>query len=250
MPTMAHLRRKSHHQFREVVCKSRKYILSVALVAVANMILLAPAIFYVLYDRRYHEAGLIARWLGFGLWFTLLQRTSQASLLALGHSRALALANATNFLVTIISAPIGFHFLGMEGFILGWTLGNFVAVIIVDSALAKDGMPLLRQDAILTAGLIFFVAIGFWVRYALQLNDVWTAHAWRMKLLLSAVLTIVSAAIIYWEYRRSSGAHSGALNIEMNGMVIGQLEGTAGILSNGAANGVNGRPVNEVSCRD
>ena len=63
--------------------------------------------------------------LGCGLWFTLLQRTSEACLLATDKSRALAQANAANFLVTLVAAPIGFYWFGIAGFIGGWTLGNF-----------------------------------------------------------------------------------------------------------------------------
>ncbi len=250
MPAMSHFRRHATHQFTDVVSRSRKYILSMAVVAIANLILLAPGLVYLLYDPRYHEAGLIARWLGFGLWFTLLQRTSQASLLALGRSKALALANSINCLITIVAAPIGFQLWGMEGFIAGWTLGNVVAAIIVDTALTREGIPLLGQDAVLTAGLILFVAFGLSARYWFGVDSVFTAHAWRIKLISSALLSAAAAGILYFEYRRSQAAVSRAPNIAINGMANKPPQDGARILSNGTASGANGRPMNDVICRD
>jgi O-antigen/teichoic acid export membrane protein len=251
MPAMAHVKRSSHHHFGEVVSKSRKYILSTAMIVVANMILLAPAFFYVLYDKRYHDAGMISRWLGFGLWFTLLQRTSQASLLALGHSKALAVANATNFIVTIICAPVGFALFGMQGFILGWTLGNLAAVIIVDVALAREDIPLLRQDAVLTIGLIVFVAIGLYTRKAMDIYYVFTAHALIIKVLISGALTIVAATIMYFEYLWSLGDDTDrSFDFEENSVPNALPEIVNGVHSNGAASEANGSAVAKVVHRD
>ena len=99
--------------------------------------------------------------LGCGLWFTLLQRTSEASRLAMGHSRVMAAANATNFLVTIIAAPLGFYWRGIEGVIWGWTLGNFAAVIVLDMSLTRYGIAAARQDLTKSAYLAALCAAGF-----------------------------------------------------------------------------------------
>ena len=60
--------------------------LSPKAVAMVDLMLIAPSLFYFLYDSRYQSAGWITQILGFGMWFALLQHTSQASLLALGHT--------------------------------------------------------------------------------------------------------------------------------------------------------------------
>jgi O-antigen/teichoic acid export membrane protein len=242
MPAMAHFRRNSRHNFGDVVRRSRKYILSLAAIAIADLILLAPALFYLLYDSRYHEAGLIARWLGFGLWFTLLQRTSQATLLAMGHSKAMALANACNFLITIVAAPIGFYMFGIKGFIGGWTLGNLAAAAIVDSTLARDGIPMLRQDAALTAGLWIFVGIGYVFRRGLHAHPVFSEFYWLTQLLPPAVLSMSCAALLHWEYRKSHPTFARSFHGEMTGNVQAVPEDIASVLSNGAPAGSNGRP--------
>jgi O-antigen/teichoic acid export membrane protein len=241
MPAMAHFRRESRHRFNDVVLKSRNLILSAAAVAVANVILMAPTLFDWLYDARYHEAGRISQWLGFGLWFTLLQRTSQASLLAAGRSKALALANAVNCFVTIVAAPLGFHLWGLEGFIGGWTLGNLAAVLIVDTALARDGIELRWQDAVLTAGLLTFVMVGFSMHHVLRENFAWNQPHWLIELLPPALLSIAAGVVIYLDYRKSEFAYSRILSRELGGMAAPMPDDASGILSNDPVSGLNGR---------
>jgi O-antigen/teichoic acid export membrane protein len=161
MPAMCQVSKSSVSRFAELVLRSRRIILMFAAVAVADLILLAPTVFRLLYDSRYQDAAWMTQLLCFGLWFTLLQRTSEASLLALGHSRVMAAANATNFLVTIIAAPLGFYCLGITGFIWGWTLGNFAAVIVLDMSLTRYGIAAARQDLVKSAYLAVLCAAGF-----------------------------------------------------------------------------------------
>jgi len=241
MPAMAHYRRESRHQFENVVLKTRRLILSAAAIAVANLILLAPALFDLLYDPRYHAAGKISQWLGLGLWFTLLQRTSQASLLAAGRSGALALANACNCVVTLIAAPIGFHFWGLEGFIAGWTLGNLIATVIVDTSLARDGIELRWQGAALTLALLAFVAIGFGLQHAFGAQFAHNEHPWFLALLSPAILTTFAVAVMYLDYRNSAFGRSRALARKVAGRTVALPEDAAETLSTSAASGGNGR---------
>jgi O-antigen/teichoic acid export membrane protein len=223
MPAMAHWSRSSELQFRQVVLDSRRFILSAAAIAVGNLILLAPALFRWLYDVRYVEAGEITQLLCIGLWFTLLQRTSQASLLAAGASRAMAAANATNSIFTLILAPVGYFVLGLEGFIVGWTLGNFTGLIVVDLALARRGISLFWQDFKLTLGVIAFASAGYllhlglkelilqiilpWMFETLPLStvDFVGKYIWpfMIEIVPAAVITVIAASIVWFSYPRS-----------------------------------------------
>jgi O-antigen/teichoic acid export membrane protein len=160
MPAMVHVSNVSNARFSEIVLRSRRFILMGAAIAVADLILLAPSVFHFLYDNRYQNAAWMTQLLSCGLWFTLLQRTSEACLLATDKSRALAQANGLNFLVTLIAAPLGFHWFGIPGFIGGWTLGNLSAVLVLDWQLIRHGVPVARQDVTKTIFLIAFVAAG------------------------------------------------------------------------------------------
>ncbi len=239
LPAMAHFRRESRHQFENMVLRSRRLILSAAAIAVANMILLGPALFEWLYDPRYHAAGQISQWLGLGLWFTLLQRTSQASLLAAGRSGALALANACNCFITLVAAPIGFHYWGLEGFIAGWTLGNLVAAVIVDTSLARDGIELRWQAASLTLALLALVAIGFGLQHVFDAQFAPHERPWFIVLLSPAILSMVAVAVLYLDYRNSAFGRSRALARKVAVRTAGLPEDAAGALSTSAASGVN-----------
>jgi O-antigen/teichoic acid export membrane protein len=160
MPAMVHVSKVSTSRFAEVALRSRQVILMGAAVAVADLILLAPSVFRFLYDYRYQDAAWMTQLLCCGLWFTLLQRTSEACLLATDRSRALAHANATNFVITLIAAPAGFYWFGIPGFIGGWTLGNLAAVIVLDWELIRHGVPVARQDVVKTISLVAFVVAG------------------------------------------------------------------------------------------
>jgi O-antigen/teichoic acid export membrane protein len=223
MPAMAHWSRSSEHQFRQVVLDSRRFILSAAAIAVGNLILLAPALFRWLYDVRYVEAGRITQLMCIGLWFSLLQRTSQASLLAAGASRAMAAANATNSIVTLTLAPLGYFVLGLEGFIGGWTLGNLTGLIVVNFALSRRGIVLFWQDIKLTLGVIAFASAGFllhlghkelvlqiivpWMIETLPLSTVEFVgrNIWPLliEIVPAGLITVVAAAIVWFSYPRS-----------------------------------------------
>ena len=210
LPAMSHWSRASEEQFRTAVLSSRQFILSAAAIAVANLMLLAPILFELLYDSRYHAAGQITQWLGFGLWLSLLQRTSQASLLAAGESRALAVANAANCFVTVVAAPIGFYLHGLDGFIAGWTFGNLVGAIVANRALAARGISLVRQDAVLTAFFAAFVAAGFALQYQFHEYFATSLPRWLIDVLPSALLTMLAVFPLYLWHGKSVSTFSSA----------------------------------------
>ncbi len=209
MPAMAHWSRTSETEFRDGVLKSRKIILSAASIAVADLILLAPALFETLYDPRYHAAGRITQLLGFGLWFTLLQRTGQASLLAAGDSRTLAAANIANCVVTVIAAPLGFYWWGLYGFICGWTLGNFAGAAVVDWATARRGVPVVRQDFFLTCGMLAYVVVGFALRHGLRDYSGLNVPQMIVDFLPATVLTLIAGGLMVMSYPQIRSFGSG-----------------------------------------
>jgi O-antigen/teichoic acid export membrane protein len=210
MPAMVHVSKVSNARFSEIVLRSRRFILMGAAVAVADLILLAPSVFHFLYDSRYQNAAWMTQLLCCGLWFTLLQRTSEACLLATDKSRALAQANGVNFLVTLIAAPIGFHWFGIPGFIGGWTLGNLSAVMVLDWQLIRHGVPVAQQDVIKTIFLFAFVATGRVLQHicAPYIGD--PSLLWIADLLSALAISLVGAIAIFYRNRGFVFVRSGA----------------------------------------
>jgi len=194
---MCQVSNSSAARFADLVLRSRRILLMCAAVAVADLILLSPSVFRLLYDNRYQDAAWMTQLLGCGLWFTLLQRTSEASLLAMGHSRVMAAANATNFFVTIIAAPLGFYWTGISGFILGWTLGNFAAVIVMDMSLARYGIPATRQDLSKSAYLAVLCATGFAIQHFAHQHVAGRSLVFIADISAAAAISIVGAITIF-----------------------------------------------------
>lgn len=211
MPAMVHVSKASISRFSEIVLRSRQFILMGAAVAVADLILLAPTVFQFLYDDRYQNAAWMTQLLGCGLWFTLLQRTSEACLLATDRSRALAHANATNFLITLIAAPTGFYWFGIPGFIGGWTLGNLSAVIVLDWELIRHGVPVARQDVVKTIFLVGFVAAGRVLQHGFHQYIQNPSFVWIADLLPAIIITLVGAIAIFVRNRHFAFVRSGAV---------------------------------------
>lgn len=211
MPAMVHVSKVSSSRFNEIVLRSRQFILMAAAVAVADLILLAPLVFRTLYDNRWQDAGWITQMLSCGLWFTLLQRTSEACLLATDKSRALAQANLANFLVTLISAPLGFYLFGLPGFIAGWTLGNLSAVIVLDWELIRHGVPVARQDVVKTCFVIAFVAAGKVIQHFLYPYVEHTSFVWIADLLPALVVSLLGAVAFFVRNRHFAFVKSGVV---------------------------------------
>jgi O-antigen/teichoic acid export membrane protein len=211
MPAMVHVSKVSNSRFAEVVLRSRRLILMGAAIAVANLIILAPAIFRLLYDSRYQGAAHMTQLLASGLWFTLLQRTGEACLLATDRSRALAQANALNFLVTILAAPMGFHWFGMSGFIVGWTLGNLAAVIVLDWELIRHGVPVAWQDVSKTLLLVGFSAAGRLMQLVLHGYLTPNSLYWLAEVLPAMAITLAGTLMLFLQNRSLMLLKSGTL---------------------------------------
>ena len=197
MPAMCHVSKSSLSRYADVLLRSRQFILMAAAVAVADLILLAPTVFACLYDPRWQAGAWMTQMLGCGLWFTLLQRTSEASLVATGHSRVMAVANGTNFFVTVVAAPLGYYFFGIAGFIGGWTLGNFAAVVVMDWELVRSGIGVAKQDLQMSLFVAALTLAGFALQHFSQ------HHVEGRTLLVigdvaaAAVISIVGAIAIF-----------------------------------------------------
>jgi O-antigen/teichoic acid export membrane protein len=210
MPIMVHASEYTVPRFARLVLRSRRVILMAAAVAIVDLMLTAPSIFHVLYDSRYQSAAWITQLLGFGMWLALLQRTSEASLLAMGHSRVMASANATNFIVTVILAPLGFYLIGIAGFICGWTVGNLAAVVVMDVALARYGIAVARQDVSKSIYFAALCAVGFAIRQLYHYYIGGHSHYWVSSMLAVMVISTAGAIAMYMGIRDFAFAKGGA----------------------------------------
>ncbi len=211
MPAMCQVSKSSVSRFAELLLRSRQFILMAAAVAIADLILLSPAVFRALYDSRYQDAAWMTQMLGCGLWFTLLQRTSEASLLAAGRSRVMAVANAMNFLVTVVAAPLGFYWFGIAGFIGGWTLGNFAAVVVMDWALVRHGIRVALQDVQMSAYVAVLCAAGFALQHFSRQHVEGKSLLFVADVSVAMAISIVGAIAVFVRNRHFVFVSAGAV---------------------------------------
>lgn len=118
----------------------------------------------LLYDQRYVEAGWIVQLLALGSWFALLEATNGAALLARGQAKWIAASGAGKLVGMIVLIPIGYHFGGFRGAVLGLATSEVLKYAVSAYAAAKAGLEGWIQDlrstawVFATAGLAWYLA--------------------------------------------------------------------------------------------
>ncbi len=167
LPALSESFREDRARFFSNVRRARRVINAGGVLMVAGTAIGAPAFFYLIYDERYHDAGWMVQLLMLSTWFYFLQETSVRVQLATGDSRAQMVANFAKLAGTAAGALGGFAIgsafwdAGIEGLIVGLTLGAFAGYATVAWILRGQGLPIFLTDLRWTAlGLVLGLAGG------------------------------------------------------------------------------------------
>jgi len=125
--------------------RARSAVLPFSTVVTLAVVLGSPVV-VPMYGVRYAEAAEMAPLLALGAWFELLQISTDRVLLTTGNTRALAASNGVKAVVTTAGCLIGFTLGGMPGFILGICAGSWGALVVVQNAVERLGIPVVRAD--------------------------------------------------------------------------------------------------------
>jgi O-antigen/teichoic acid export membrane protein len=155
-----------HHAGAEmlpVFRNARLPILALGGWATAGMVAGGPTIIEILYDPRYIEAGWMLQVLVAGMWFgVVLEGTNGTAVLALGHSRWIAIASGTKVLGMVVLIPVGWHFWSFKGALLGFAASDFLRYLVSVVGVLAVGLDGRAQDFKLTA-LVFGSAAAAWL---------------------------------------------------------------------------------------
>lgn len=133
-----------------------------------------PTLVRCLYDSRYvdpdaNSAGVpqYIQWLIPAAWFAILQANCEIVLLALGHTRRVAVGQAVKLLCVPVFLGVGYQRYGIPGLIAGYTLAEVVRYALLAESLAQLGLPVFRYDSALSALIVVAgvgaIAVGGWV---------------------------------------------------------------------------------------
>jgi O-antigen/teichoic acid export membrane protein len=111
---------------------------------------LGPLFISLVYNDQYAAAADIIRLVAIAAWFTALLVPGELVLLAQGHTRGLAVAQATR-LLCVPALLFGGYFLGgLAGLILGVACGELIRYVIVAGYLSREGIRAYPTDMALT----------------------------------------------------------------------------------------------------
>lgn len=160
MPALSVSHRAGHDVLRRNYLRLRAVALPAALLAILGATVLAPPFFQYLYDVRYHAAIWIAQLSMAALWFTYLTDITGSALVALGDSRAWAIANIVRFFATALGCAIGFLLGGLPFLLIGAAAGAFATYVVAAWLLRAYGIGTLRTDLPHTATAVVLGAIA------------------------------------------------------------------------------------------
>ncbi len=129
--------------------------------AIASTLLACgPPLVRLLYDPRYVEAGWILQYLSAVAWFQILECTNGAALLALGRARWVAAGNAAKVAGMVALIPLGFHFGGFAGALIGLAGSDLAKYLTVAIGAAAAGLGGFAADVLFTAVVAGTSALG------------------------------------------------------------------------------------------
>ncbi len=199
-PVLASIARNEPSSYARRLLRIRSHVLPIGAAAVLGVIALAPWFFRLLYDSRYSDAEWIAPLACGSVWVMILNSTVNRALLALGHTRLLALAGFVRVVTTAAAAGVGFYLGGVTGFVIGVFFGTLCEHVLETVALARLGISVARQDIVETAWAVV-LATGI----VLGNNLAMAGHGggWELTvgLALVAILVVTACARAYLKSR-------------------------------------------------
>jgi O-antigen/teichoic acid export membrane protein len=158
----------------------------------ASMLIGAGApVLTAMYDDRYASAGWMLRLLALGLLFQIPMAGLGAFMLATGHASAVAIANATKLVASLVLIVVGWRCAGIGGAIAAGIVGGEAAKYAVMHALVRrqyPGIESIRWDIMLTIAIGAFA--GFSAETAVYHFDAENQGA-------SAVCAVLSVGIVW-----------------------------------------------------
>jgi O-antigen/teichoic acid export membrane protein len=166
---------------------------------VAGMTAAGPTFVWLVFSANYHDAGDYVRLLSIAAWFTILQTSSEAALMAQGRTRQLAIGQAVKLVLLLPLLIFGHHYSGMIGVIGGYTIAEAARYVVLSVALAKHGLPVLRIDLTLT--LLICASVGLAVvagPYMEGTGTRWARFGPRFAGEAAIVIVVWAGIVAYW----------------------------------------------------
>jgi O-antigen/teichoic acid export membrane protein len=141
---------KASPEFQRVFDRVRLPLLAFGGLIAAGMIAGGPQIITLLYDPRYHLAGVMLQLLAIAGWFQVLQITNGSALLALGSPKSVAASNVAKLVAMLICIPLGYRAYGLNGAIVGIIASDVLKYVVSGAAARMKGLHMGLKDVLLS----------------------------------------------------------------------------------------------------
>lgn len=159
-PVVAAAMRRADHDPGAIRASRIKLMTTLAPVLALTIAVAQPAI-TLLYDERYHRAGLIATFLAVGTWLGTISSSYNVVLLAAGRPKALSVANGVKTLVFTVPLWLAATHFGVDGAALAIGLSDVAFLVVAQLAARKEKVLTLTADVGVTLGVGALVAVYY-----------------------------------------------------------------------------------------
>jgi len=163
----------SGQDLRPVFTRVRRPVLLLAGWMIAGLAGGGTAAVRLLYDQRYGQAGWIVQVLALASWFTVLESTNGAALLARGEARWTAANSAAKLLGMLALIPLGYALGGFTGAVAGLAASEVLKYAVSAFAVARAGLKGWPQELRLTGWVLATGGLG-WLSASFAAHEGWS----------------------------------------------------------------------------
>jgi O-antigen/teichoic acid export membrane protein len=158
--------RESGQDLREVFVRVRRPVLLLAGWSIAGFAGGGAAVVRLLYDQRYDQAGWIIQLLALAGWFTVLESTNNAVLLARGEAHWTAAGGGAKLIGMLLLIPAGYALAGFHGAVGGLAASEVLKYGVSAFAAMRAGLRGWPQELRLTGWMLTSAGLGWFAALA------------------------------------------------------------------------------------
>lgn len=169
-PFIAKFAHQPRPEFRKILVKYRMMVLAAGAILLSFTICVGDIFILHAYKPAFHDAAWMIAIFGIGLWHTLLYNTISPAIMSLQKAHYNALANLLYCIALFTLLPLGYHFFGMAGAVAAVAISDLPVYFVNVYASYRQGLGMLRQDALMTLFFLGTLATGLAIRHAFGLG--------------------------------------------------------------------------------
>jgi O-antigen/teichoic acid export membrane protein len=137
----------------------RRVILLGAAIALGGLVAGSDLVIRILYDPRYHQAGIILPLLLVSAWIAILSTVNEYLLLGVSRPSMPTYANAAKFLSYAVATPVAFLYFGFIGAIIALGIGEAIKYVVLWLQSRRHNLSFARDDLALSIAFVLSIPL-------------------------------------------------------------------------------------------